>query len=121
MSQKCGLRPLAVMPGASDADERGNATSATGSPQQEARGAEPPRSSVPDHCRCLVLTTPRQTYASQPPIGIRSFLQPRGGQRGAPTTSTRHFSRKRDAEQWLASQEVAIAHGERVDPAVSKM
>jgi len=70
---------------------------------------------------CLVLTTPRQTYASQPPIGIRSFLQPRGGQRGAPTTSTRHFSRKRDAEQWLASQEVAIAHGERVDPAVSKM
>ena len=35
--------------------------------------------------------------------------------------STRHFSRKRDAEQWLASQEVAIARGEWVDPALSKI
>jgi integrase len=33
----------------------------------------------------------------------------------------RHFSRKRDAEQWLASQEVAIARGEWVDPALSKI
>jgi integrase len=32
----------------------------------------------------------------------------------------RHFPRKRDAEQWLASQEVAIARGEWVDPARSK-
>ena len=28
----------------------------------------------------------------------------------------RHFPRKRDAEHWLASQEVAIARGEWVDP-----
>ena len=33
----------------------------------------------------------------------------------------RHFPRKRDAEQWLASQEVAIARGEWVDPALSKI
>jgi integrase len=33
----------------------------------------------------------------------------------------RHFSRKRDAEQWLASHEVAIARGEWVDPALSKI
>jgi len=33
----------------------------------------------------------------------------------------RHFSRKRDAEQWLASQEVAIARGEWVDPTLSKI
>jgi integrase len=33
----------------------------------------------------------------------------------------RHFPRKRDAEQWLASQEVAIARGEWVDPARSKI
>ena len=33
----------------------------------------------------------------------------------------RHFSRKRDAEQWLASQEVAVARGEWVDPALSKI
>jgi integrase len=33
----------------------------------------------------------------------------------------RHFSRKRDAEQWLASQEVSIARGEWVDPALSKI
>jgi hypothetical protein len=32
----------------------------------------------------------------------------------------RHFPRKRDAEQWLASQEVAIARSEWVDPARSK-
>jgi hypothetical protein len=28
----------------------------------------------------------------------------------------RHFSRKRGAEQWLASQEVVTARGEWVDP-----
>ena len=28
----------------------------------------------------------------------------------------RHFPRRRDAEQWLASQQVAIACGEWVDP-----
>jgi integrase len=33
----------------------------------------------------------------------------------------RHFPRKRDAEQWLASQEVAIARGEWVDPTLSKI
>ena len=33
----------------------------------------------------------------------------------------RHFARKRDAEQWLASQEIAIARGEWVDPALSKI
>jgi integrase len=33
----------------------------------------------------------------------------------------RHFSRKRDAEQWLASQKVAIARGEWVEPARSKI
>ena len=32
----------------------------------------------------------------------------------------RHFSRKRDAEQWLASQEVAIARGEWLEPARSR-
>jgi hypothetical protein len=34
---------------------------------------------------------------------------------------TRHFSPKRDAEQGLASQEVAIARGEWVDSALSKI
>ena len=33
----------------------------------------------------------------------------------------RHFPRKRDAEQWLASQDVAIARGEWVDPTLSKI
>jgi integrase len=33
----------------------------------------------------------------------------------------RHFARKRDAERWLASQEVAIARGEWVDPTLSKI
>jgi hypothetical protein len=33
----------------------------------------------------------------------------------------RRFSRKRDAERWLASQEVAIAPGEWVDPNLSKI
>jgi hypothetical protein len=33
----------------------------------------------------------------------------------------RHFPRKRDAEQWLASQDVAIARGEWVDPTQSKI
>jgi hypothetical protein len=33
----------------------------------------------------------------------------------------RHFPRKRDAERWLASQEVAIARGEWVDPTFSKI
>ncbi len=33
----------------------------------------------------------------------------------------RHFQRKRDAEQWLASQDVAIARGEWVDPTLSKI
>ena len=33
----------------------------------------------------------------------------------------RHFPRKRDAERWLASQEVAIARGEWVDPTLSKI
>jgi integrase len=33
----------------------------------------------------------------------------------------RHFERKRDAERWLASQEVAIARGEWVDPTLSKI
>jgi integrase len=33
----------------------------------------------------------------------------------------RHFSRKRDAEQWLASQEVALSRGEWVDPTLSKI
>jgi integrase len=32
-----------------------------------------------------------------------------------------HFARKRDAEQWRASHEVAIARGEWVDPALSKI
>jgi site-specific recombinase XerC len=33
----------------------------------------------------------------------------------------RHFARKRDAERWLASQEVAISRGEWVDPTLSKI
>jgi integrase len=33
----------------------------------------------------------------------------------------RHFDLKRDAERWLASQEVAIARGEWIDPALSKI
>jgi hypothetical protein len=33
----------------------------------------------------------------------------------------RHFPRRRDAERWLASQEVAIARGEWVDPTLSKI
>jgi hypothetical protein len=33
----------------------------------------------------------------------------------------RHFSRKRDAEHWLASQEVGIARGEWMDPVLSKI
>lgn len=33
----------------------------------------------------------------------------------------RHFERKRDAERWLASQEVAVARGEWIDPALSKI
>ena len=33
----------------------------------------------------------------------------------------RHFPRERDAEQWLASQEVAIVRGEWVDPTLSKI
>jgi hypothetical protein len=33
----------------------------------------------------------------------------------------RHFPRKRDAERWLASQEVAIARGEWIDPTLSKI
>ena len=33
----------------------------------------------------------------------------------------RHFPRKRDAERWLASQEIAIARGEWVDPTLSKI
>lgn len=33
----------------------------------------------------------------------------------------RHFSRKRDAEAWLASQEVALARGEWIDPVLSKI
>jgi hypothetical protein len=33
----------------------------------------------------------------------------------------RHFARKRDAERWLASQEIAIARGEWVDPTLSKI
>ena len=31
----------------------------------------------------------------------------------------RHFEKKRDAERWLASQEVAIARGEWIDPALA--
>jgi hypothetical protein len=31
------------------------------------------------------------------------------------------FPRRRDAERWLASQEVAIARGEWVDPTLSKI
>lgn len=33
----------------------------------------------------------------------------------------RHFDRKRDAERWLASQEVAIARGEWIDPALAQV
>lgn len=33
----------------------------------------------------------------------------------------RHFERKRDAERWLASQEVSIARGEWIDPALTKI
>lgn len=33
----------------------------------------------------------------------------------------RHFERKRDAERWLASQEVSIARGEWLDPALSRI
>jgi hypothetical protein len=45
--------------GTSDTGEQGNATSATGGPQQEARGAERARSSVPDYCRLLGFDDPR--------------------------------------------------------------
>jgi hypothetical protein len=33
----------------------------------------------------------------------------------------KHFARKGDAARWLASQEVAIARGEWIDPALSRI
>src|SRR5690348_14570720 len=40
---------------------------------------------------------------------------------GSHRERARHFARKSDAARWLASQEVAMARGEWIDPGLSKM
>jgi Phage integrase, N-terminal SAM-like domain len=58
------------------------------------------------------------------PVTSSDALTGIGGHATATQTiasAPRHFPRKRDAEQWLASHEVAIARGEWVDPTLSKI
>src|SRR5207249_11259679 len=70
--------------------------------------------------RCVLGWTPRMPMAGN--IQRRPDGKWRARYRDANHREhARHFSRKRDAEQWLASQAVAILCGQWVAPALAKI